>query len=154
MKTKNSNSLFNKNSSLFHAQKLVELWLVFFSFLLLRPPQELLRPSKKVQILDSWPESIPKKTRHWVSLVCKKWPVSSVQTHVRFVVARVRVHAKSNLKRACDVLACGSFFGVRLHFCTLFGTKRSDNATFVLKKYSVLECLFLFSNALFCFRTP
>ena len=39
-------------------------------------PQELVRPSKKVQILDSWFLSMPKKTKHWVRLVWKKCPVS------------------------------------------------------------------------------
>ena len=33
------------------------------------------------------------------------------------MVARLRAHAKSILKRACDVLVCGLFLGVRLLIC-------------------------------------
>ena len=55
---------------------MAELWLILLSCFW--GPQELLRPSKKVQIMDSWPQSMPKETKHWVRLVWKKYRVSNV----------------------------------------------------------------------------
>ena len=48
-----------------------------------------------------------------------------VHAHVRCVVARVRVRAKSILKSVRDVRACGSFLGVPCAtvFFHTFGTK-------------------------------
>ena len=40
--------------------------------------------------------------------------------HVRCAVARVRVRAKSILKRVCDVRACGTFLGTKLLFFVNF----------------------------------
>ena len=40
-------------------------------------PLNFLRPSKKTQLLDSWPLSMPQKSRPWVRLVWKKCPVST-----------------------------------------------------------------------------
>ena len=42
-------------------------------------PQNLLRPSKKTQLLDSWPLGMPQKSGPWGRLVMKKCPVSSVK---------------------------------------------------------------------------
>jgi hypothetical protein len=40
------------------------------------------------------------------------------------------VRAKSFLKRACDVRACGTFLSVRSHLCTLFVSKWPEIAIF------------------------
>ena len=79
-------SLNNKNSISFShikffltsifAQKMMELW-SFFQFCFWGP-LKLLRPLKKAQILDYWPLTMPLKTRHWMRLVSKKCPVSTV----------------------------------------------------------------------------
>ena len=50
--------------------------------------------------------------------------------HVRYVVAHVRVRAKSILKSVRDVCACGLFLGMRCTTLLLhtFGTKLPENA--------------------------
>ena len=62
---------------LIFAPKMMELW-SFFQFCFWGP-LKLLRPLKKAQILDSWPLTVPLKTRPWIRLVLKKCPVSNVQ---------------------------------------------------------------------------
>ena len=57
---------------------MMALW-SFFQFCFWGP-LKLLRSLKKAQILDSWPLTIPLKTRHWIRLVLKKCPVSIVYT--------------------------------------------------------------------------
>ena len=59
--------------------------------------------------------------------------------HVRCVVARVRVRAKSALKSVRDVRACGSFPGVR---CAIILLHTFWNKT-ARKNYPVLEHPFL-----------
>ena len=61
---------------LFFAQKMMEFWLFFLSCFW--GPQNLLGPSKKTQLLDSWPLGMPQKTRPWAGLVWKKCPVSTI----------------------------------------------------------------------------
>ena len=86
-------SLNNKNSfsfshkelllTLIFAPKIMELQSVFLSCIC--GPLKLLRPLKKAQILDSWPKSKPKKTRHhWIGLIWKKCPVSRWDLPRRF----------------------------------------------------------------------
>ena len=77
-------SFNNKNSisfshikfilTLIFAPKMMEFW-SFFQFCFWGP-LKLLRPLKKAQTLDSWPLTMPLKTRPWIRLVLKKCPVS------------------------------------------------------------------------------
>ena len=79
-------SFNNKNSisfshikfilTLIFAPKMMEFW-SFFQFCFWGP-LKLLRPLKKAQTLDSWPLTMPLKTRPWIRLVLKKCPVSTV----------------------------------------------------------------------------
>jgi hypothetical protein len=54
----------------------------------------------------------------------------SAHAHMRCAVACVSVRAKSILKRACDVRACGPFLCVRcaITFCTLLKEKWPEMA--------------------------
>ena len=81
-------SFNNKNSisfshikfilTLIFAPKMMEFW-SFFQFCFWGP-LKLLRPLKKAQTLDSWPLTMPSKTRPWIRLVLKKCPVSREET--------------------------------------------------------------------------
>ena len=56
---------------------MMEFW-SFFQFCFWGP-LKLLRPLKKDPTLDSWPLTMPLKTRPWIRLVLKKCPVSTYQ---------------------------------------------------------------------------
>ena len=73
--------------------------------------------------------------------------------HVRCLVERVRVRAKSILESVRDVCACGPFLGVRCAITLLhtFWDKLPENATFCLKNILELEFPILIWNILSCF---
>ena len=77
-----------------------------------------------------------------VCTVCQRVGCEGACTHAhkQFVVAHVHVHAKSILKRACCVRACGSFLGMRCAI-TLLHTFWNKTTRSI---YSVLERSFLF----------
>ena len=105
--------LNNKNSisfshikfllSLFFSQKMMEFWSFFLSCFW--GPQNLLGPSKKTQLLDSWPLGMPQKTRPWAGLVWKKCPVSSYHG-----TALLQNQPKKLVNLVCNTLLVGLFY--------------------------------------------
>ena len=95
---------------------------------------------------------------------CQRVSCEGKCAHAHVQCAGIRVRAKSIMKSVCDVCACGLFSGMplsqqlhqawdlRLHFCTLFGTKQQKNALFCLKNYSrmSLSCFRASFPALVC----
>ena len=76
-----------------------------------------------------------------------------VRTHTCDVQSHVCICVRNPFWKVCEMClraACFWACDVRSHFCTLFGTKIPENATFCLKKM-FLEHLFLLWNVLFCF---
>ena len=92
----------------------------------------------------------------------KVW-VAKVRARTHMCDVRSHVCVRNPFWKVCGMCVRAALFltcDVRPHFCTLFGTKLPENATFCLKNYSrtrmsypVLEHLFLLWNILSCFRT-